>query len=41
MSLLDRVVEKQPTDKAQREERARLDIMQMSLNAPEFQEGER
>jgi len=34
--LLDRIVEKQPTDKARREERARCDVMQMPLTAEEF-----
>jgi len=34
--LLDRIVDKQPTDKAQREERARCDVMQMPLTAREW-----
>jgi hypothetical protein len=34
--LLDRIVAKQPSEKARREERARLDIMQMPLTAREF-----
>lgn len=34
--LLERIVDKQPTDKARREERARCDVMQMPLTAREF-----
>lgn len=34
--LLDRITDKQPTDKAAREERARCDIMQMPLTAREW-----